>query len=122
MIICPNLGYAIIQLPEMIGSLCKLVKRRDSGIVSPIPKSSKVKELSLTQAKQVDFPNRSIRAHNNEKEKTHRSCKHDIQFIEFRKEISSMIESMERKMEEKISREIHTLKEDLKNETKYFSK
>ena len=81
-----------------------------------------MKELSFTQVKNVDVPHRSSRAHINEKEKPQMTYIHDIQFKEFRREISSMIESMERKMEEKISSEIHTLKEDLKNETKYFSK
>ena len=106
----------------MICSLCKIVKRRKSGIVSPIPKSSNVKEFSLTKVNHIDVPLKSKRAHHKKKEPLRTNCHHEIQFKEFRREISSMIESMERKMEEKISSEIHTLKEDLKNETKYFSK
>ena len=103
----------------MICSLCKRLKRRNSGIASPIPKSSDVKEFSLTQANRIDIPNKRIRAHHEKKEKHQKNYNRDIQFIEFRNE---MVELMEKKLEEHFLKVYDTLKEGLKNDSIYFSK
>ena len=95
------LGYAIIQLPDMIHSLCDLLKERKPNNLFPYFCHSKRKsnaghELQNTRRRRLQLRKRrkdkfDLRSDRNMKQK------------EFRKEILTMIESLDHKMDCKFS-------------------
>ena len=103
------LGYAIIQLPEMIHSLLHLLKRWNQRTNTHKSENLDLnKVVTLTKINCLKTFDRNGQLHDQKKENFQMNLNHEVQLKEFRKEILTSMKSLETRIEKKISK-LHEL-------------
>ena len=107
------IGYAIIQLPEMIHSLCHALKRWSSRTNNPKSENFDMNKVgTLTKIHSLKTFDRNGQAHDQKQQNFQMNPNHEVQLKEFRKEILTYMKSSESRIEKKLSN-LHDLLNDI---------